>query len=167
MLVSKMNLTRNIFLGREVTRMGFLGVLRDREMENRSRGILTELSFSKSVRSIVSNLSGGQQQSVAIGRALLYVPRVVLMDEPTASLSEVAITRFQQLIQDLHQRGCAIIYISHRIPNVLQVANRIIVLKAGEVVGERLSSETTLEEIVGMMVGKKEAVSGEKGSPAN
>lgn len=156
MLAPRMNLTRNIFLGREVTTMGFMHMLKNREMERRAKGIMKELSFNKSIRNVVANLSGGQQQTVAIGRALLYKPRVVLMDEPTASLSEVAINKFQQLVEELRGKGCAIIYISHRIPNVIQITDRIMVMKAGEVVGERLSNETDLEEVIGMMVGKKE-----------
>lgn len=154
MLCPKLNIIKNIFLARELTKWSFMGKLRKRDMEKEARRVLKECGFNMSVRLRVSNLSGGQQQTVAIARALLHPPKVILMDEPTASLSEGAIDRFLNVVKELKLKGCSIIYVSHRLPTVLEVADRIIVLRGGKKVAVKQKSETSVEEIVGLMMGK-------------
>jgi len=154
MLAPNLDITKNIFLGRERTGLSFLGKLKKKEMDNEAVKVLDELGFSMPLRTRVLNLSGGQQQTVAIARALLHPPKVILMDEPTASLSVAAIDRFLQLVKDLKEKGCSIIYVSHRLPDVLEVADRIVVLRTGKMVTEKKTSETDIEEIVNYMMGK-------------
>ena len=154
MLAPNLDITKNIFLGRERTGMSFLGKLRKKEMEKEAMKVLDELGFAMPLRTRVLNLSGGQQQTVAIARALLHPPKVILMDEPTASLSVGAINRFLQLVKELREKGCSIIYVSHRLPDVLEVADRIVVLRTGRMVKEKKTSETDIGEIVHYMMGK-------------
>jgi simple sugar transport system ATP-binding protein len=154
MLAPNLDITKNIFLGRERTGLSFIGKLKKKEMDNETLKVLDELGFNMPLRTRVINLSGGQQQTVAIARALLHPPKVILMDEPTASLSVGAIDRFLQLVKGLKAKGCSIIYVSHRLPDVLEVADRIVVLRTGRMVVEKQTSETEIEEIVNFMMGK-------------
>ncbi|MCX7667975.1 MAG: ATP-binding cassette domain-containing protein [Atribacterota bacterium] len=159
MLAPNLDIVANIFLGREVTKWKVFQKLEKRKMRERAMQVLEELGIQfKSLNSLVMNLSGGQQQMVAIARALLYDPKVILMDEPTASLSVRAIEPLLQLVENLKERGCSVIYVSHRLPDVLAIANRIVVLRSGRIVAERKREETNLEEIVYFMMGldKKE-----------
>jgi ABC-type sugar transport system ATPase subunit len=154
MLTPNLDITKNIFLGRERTSLGVLGKLQKKEMDVEAKKVLAELGFKMSLRTRVGNLSGGQQQTVAIARALLHPPKVILMDEPTASLSVGAIDRFLELVKGLRDKGCSIIYVSHRLPDVLEVADRIFILRTGKKVAEKPTSETSIEEIVSLMMGK-------------
>ena len=154
MLAPNLDITKNIFLGRERTTLSVLGKLKKKEMDYEALKVLDELGFVMSLRTRVVNLSGGQQQTVAIARALLHPPKVILMDEPTASLSVGAIDRFLQRVKGLREKGCSIIYVSHRLPDVLEVADRIVVLRTGRMVAEKKTDETDIEEIVNFMMGK-------------
>ena len=154
MLAPNLDITKNIFLGREKTGLSFMGKLKKKEMDNEALNVLDELGFDMPLRTRVINLSGGQQQTIAIARALLHPPKVILMDEPTASLSVGAIDRFLQRVKGLKEKGCSIIYVSHRLLDVLEVADRIVVLRTGKMVAEKQTSETDIEEIVNFMMGK-------------
>jgi ABC-type sugar transport system ATPase subunit len=154
MLAPNLDITKNIFLGREKTGMGFMGSLKKKDMDDEALHVLDELGFTMPLRTRVVNLSGGQQQTIAIARALLHPPKVILMDEPTASLSVGAINRFLDLVKGLREKGCSIIYVSHRLPDVLEVADRIVVLRTGKMVAEKKTTETDIEEIVNFMMGK-------------
>jgi ABC-type sugar transport system ATPase subunit len=154
MLAPNLDITKNIFLGRERTTVSVLGKLQKKEMDTEARKVLADLGFKMPLRTRVGNLSGGQQQTIAIARALLHPPKVILMDEPTASLSVGAIDRFLQLVKGLRDKGCSIIYVSHRLPDVLEVADRIFILRTGRKVAEKPTTETSIEEIVNLMMGK-------------
>jgi len=154
MLAPNLDITKNIFLGRERTSLGVLGKLQKKEMDSEAKQVLAELGFTMPLHTRVGNLSGGQQQTVAIARALLHPPKVILMDEPTASLSVGAINRFLELVKGLRDKGCSIIYVSHRLPDVLEVSDRIFILRTGKKVTEKPTSETSIEEIVSLMMGK-------------
>ncbi len=155
MLAPNLDIVANIFLGREITKWGKLSKLNKKEMEKRAVDVLkNELNIDLgSLNTLVMSLSGGQQQIVAIARALLYKPKVILMDEPTASLSVRAIEPFLELVKGLREKGSSIIYVSHRLPDVLSISDRIIVLRAGRLVAERKRKDTNLEEIVNFMLG--------------
>ncbi len=157
MLAPNLDITKNIFLGHERTRR--FGLLDKKSMDIRTREGLSDLIKdlkSLNLRTLVNTLSGGQQQMVAIGRALLFNPKLVLMDEPTASLSMVAIKKTIELVFKLKKSGVSIIYISHRLTDVLSLADRILVLKTGQLVAEVKPENTSIDELVRVMVGMKE-----------
>lgn len=155
MLADNLDITKNIFLGRERTKI--LGFLDKRYMDNIANKIMSKLTTqttgteSKSVRTQVNLLSGGLQQIVSIGRAVIFKPRVLIMDEPTASLSMNAIERCISLVLDLKKSGCSIIYVTHRLIDILTIADRIVVLKAGKLVAELKPQNTSIDEMVKLM----------------
>jgi len=143
----------NMFLGRELVR----GPLRrlDREtMSAETQRLLDDLDVRiDSPRKTIRDLSGGQRQAVAIARAVHWAQRLVLMDEPTASLGVAETQRVEELIRRLRDRGTAILLISHSLDQVFGLADRICVLRRGKQVGIRTAAQTTGEEIVAMITG--------------
>jgi ABC-type sugar transport system ATPase subunit len=133
-LVNKLNVAANVFLGREVlrTKLGPFSVLDSRHMEEETQRLLDRLKIDlSSVRLDVERLSGGQRQSVAIARATAFNAKVIIMDEPTAALSVAAIGKVLDLVRELKAQGCSIIVISHRLEDIYQVSDRMIVLRHG------------------------------------
>lgn len=147
----------NLFLGREVLKpglLGALGVLAKASMRTRAIEVLTDLSVNiKDVNAPVNHLSGGQQQSVAVARAVTWADRVVIMDEPTAALGVPQTRAVLALIKRVKESGRSVVLISHSLPDVLQVADRIEVLRLGTRVAQFKTSETNEEQIVGAMTG--------------
>jgi len=154
-LVPSLSVAGNIFLGMEpVKNLLGMKILDKKRMVEESQQTITKLGMDiKSTRIKTENLSGGQRQTVAVGRAVFFKPRVVIMDEPTAALSVKGIKRVLELVKELKERGISIIFISHRLPNIFAVADRIIILRAGRRVGDRITRDTTSEEIIELMVG--------------
>jgi simple sugar transport system ATP-binding protein len=149
-LCGNLDVATNIFLGRWPTRGGFVRASR---MEAEARRILGELGVDPGiVRQPVETLSGGRQQLVAIARAVSFAPRLVVLDEPTANLSVVATGHVLDLVRELKHRGVAQIVISHRLPDIFAVADRVLVLKRGRNVGERRIRETTEDEVLTLIV---------------
>ena len=143
----------NMFLGRELVR-GPLRQLDRRRMANETQALLDELDIRiDSPRKTIRDLSGGQRQGVAIGRAVHWADRLVLMDEPTAALGVQETRRVEELILRLKERGRAIVIVSHSLDQVFRVADRICVLRRGHQVGVRRTAETTGDEIVSMITG--------------
>ena len=154
-IVPNLSIAGNIFLGREPVK-SLLGIkiLDKRKMIEQSRQAVGRLDVDiHSTRLTSGGLSGGQQQAVAVGRAIFFNPRVVIMDEPTAALSVKGIRKVLELVRELKERGISIILISHRLPNIFAVTDRIIILRTGKRVGERITKDTTPEEIIDLMVG--------------
>lgn len=153
-LIPQLDVTDNIFLGREELRRWFgIPVLHRRAMEARAQEMFQQLGLAvASVRSKVRELSGGQQQAVAIARATGFQAKLVIMDEPTANLGAPAIEKVRHSIKRLKAVGCSIIIVSHRLEDIFTVADRVVILKRGSVVGERLIAETNHEEILEMIV---------------
>lgn len=160
MLAPNLNIIKNIYLGRELTTWGFIKKLRKKQMANEVKSVLKDLGFRGSVNTNVFELSGGQQQTIAIARAILKPPKVILMDEPTASLSVGAIENFLKLVKDLKSTGSSIVYVSHRLMDVLEISDRIIVLRTGKKIAEKKKKETSLDEIVYLMMGKRNEENG-------
>lgn len=100
----------------------------------------------------VGQLSGGQQQAIAIARALLFSPRVLIMDEPTAALAVREIEHILDLIRKLRERGLIVILISHRLNDVFAVSDRIVALRSGAIVSDKLVAETTMQEVVAQIM---------------
>jgi len=154
-IVPNLSIAGNIFLGREPVK-SFLGIkiLDKRKMIEQSRQAIGRLDVDiRSTKLSSEGLSGGQQQAVAVGRAIFFNPRVVIMDEPTAALSVKGIKKVLELVRELEERGISIILISHRLPNIFAVTDRVIILRTGKRVGERITKDTTPEEIIDLMVG--------------
>jgi D-xylose transport system ATP-binding protein len=143
----------NMFLGRELVR-GPLRQLDRRRMATETRALLDELDIRiDSPRQTIRDLSGGQRQGVAIGRAVHWAERLVLMDEPTAALGVQETGRVEELILRMRERGRAIVIVSHSLDQVFRISDRICVLRRGQQVGVRTTSETTGDEIVSMITG--------------
>jgi simple sugar transport system ATP-binding protein len=147
----------NIFLGREPMKklFGFLPVIDRQKMADVARETMQKLDFHlERVDAPVVAFSGGQRQAVAIGRAMYWNARLVIMDEPTAALGVPEQRKVISLINSLKAQGKGIIFISHNLRDIFEVADRIVVFRRGENAGERIPKETTGDEIVRLMVGK-------------
>jgi ribose transport system ATP-binding protein len=156
-LARNLDVVANVFLGRERTRPVLGGALRwldERAMEAASWEILRRLKISMdSVRKPVEHYSGGQQQAVAIARAVSFNARVVIMDEPTASLAVKEVGKVLDLIVQLRAKGVSVIIISHRLQDIFAVGDRVMVLRGGQGVAVRRVAETSMDEVVRYIVG--------------
>lgn len=155
-LCGNMDVAQNVFLGRWPRRGLFID---RRKMYAQANAVLARLKVEvNSVYQKVESLSGGRQQSVAIARAISFDPKVVILDEPTANLSSAATRRVLETMTELKRQGVAQIIISHRLTDIFEVGDRIMVLKRGANVGERQISETSEEEVLELIVqGTREA----------
>jgi len=154
-LVESRDVVMNMFLGNEMTHGPFNLFLDHKGMQLEVERILEEEIHSRlpSVRQLVSRLSGGQRQAVAVGRALIRGGEIIIMDEPTAALGVEQTEEVLNLINNLRERGKTIIVISHNISQVFEIADQISVMYQGNMVGTRRTKETTRQEIVSMIVG--------------
>jgi ABC-type sugar transport system ATPase subunit len=157
-LSDNLDVGANVFLGREPmnTMLGFLPRINRPFMREAARKLLDDLDIdiSESKMSMpVGALSGGQRQAVAIARAMYWDASVLIMDEPTAALGVPEQLKVMALIRRLKKENVAVIFISHNLTDIFNVADRIMVLRRGKVAGERLTKETTDVEIVSLMVG--------------
>ena len=143
----------NVFLGRELTR-GPLRRLDRKRMATESKALIDELDVRlPSVHARVRDLSGGQRQGVAIGRAAHWARSLVLMDEPTAALGVQETRRTEELIMRMRDRGRAIMVVSHSLDQVFRISDRICVLRRGDQIGVRETAQTDGDEIVAMITG--------------
>jgi simple sugar transport system ATP-binding protein len=154
-LAENLDTVANLFLGREVCRsLGPWRVLNEAAMERRAREHLSALRVElPSLRVPVERLSGGQRQAVAIARATAFAAKLVIMDEPTASLAVAEARKVLELIRRLKEQKVAVVLISHRLQDVLEVADRIVVLNRGRVAGVLEGSTTRMEDVVALIVG--------------
>ena len=139
MLANNLAVAAHMFLGREVVRwqVGPLRLMDKRKMEAEAVSLMDRLKIDiPSVRQKVENLSGGQRQAVAIGRATAFDAKVIIMDEPTAALSVAAIDKVIDLIQQLKTQGISIIIISHRLEDIYRVGDRVMIMRHGRKVGD-------------------------------
>jgi len=147
----------NLFLGKEVLRPGLLGKLGF--LDNVAMRKQTERAFGdlgvgvQDVTAPVANFSGGQRQGVAVARAVTWASKVVFMDEPTAALGVVQTRRVLDLIMRVRERGLSVVLISHNMPEVMEVADRVEVLRLGQRVATFKRGEATMEDLVGAMTG--------------
>ena len=147
-LADNLDVVQNMFLGREIHDPLFR--LREAPMEQRTSETLKSLSVTtiRSVRQPVATLSGGQRQSVAVARAVLWNNRVVFLDEPTAALGVAQTRQVLDLVKRLAEQGLAVVLVSHNLVDVFEVASRITVLRLGRDVGVYERSKTNEQEIV-------------------
>jgi len=157
-LCDNLDVVQNMFLGREnITRIvpRLSGPLSELEMEKRSLEVLAGLQVTtiRSLRMRVASLSGGQRQSVAISRAVLWNSKIVLLDEPTAALGVAQTAQVLALIKRLRERGLGVVVITHNLHEVFEVADRIIVLRLGRRVATFERTASTPEEVVAAITG--------------
>ncbi|MFI9006193.1 ATP-binding cassette domain-containing protein [Actinosynnema sp. NPDC053489] len=146
-LCDNLDIVQNMFLGRE---RGKLGMLDEADMEQAARKTLTSLSVRtvKSVRTQVASLSGGQRQTVAIAKAVLWNSKVVLLDEPTAALGVAQTRQVLDLVRRLAEQGLGVVLISHNMNDVFEVADRIACLYLGRMAAEVNTKDVTHGQVV-------------------
>ena len=157
-LCDNMTAAANVFLSREL-RKGFgpFRVLDYAAMYKRTGELFEELKSETRPRDQVKQMSGGQRQAVAIARTLLSRARIVLMDEPTAAISVRQVAEVLNLIRRLRDQGLAIVLISHRMPDVFAVCDRIAVLRRGRKVADKPIAQSSPEEVTGLITGAIQA----------
>jgi ribose transport system ATP-binding protein len=151
-LVPDLTVAQNLSLGREISSFGFLRVA---PMRRRAESLLAELGFDLDPRKTVRDLSRAHQQMVEIAKALLSNVRLLILDEPTASLTERETQRLFALIERLRRDNVGIIYVSHRMREIKQLADRITVLRDGKLIGSRKAADVTESELLEMMTGRR------------
>ena len=153
-LCDNLTAAENVFLGRELVRsVGPMRVLDYRTMFKRAGELFAELKSETRPRDLVRRMSGGQRQAVAIARTRLSEPKIVLMDEPTAAISVRQVAEVLSLIRRLRDHGIAVVLISHRMPDVFAVADRLVVLRRGQKVADKPVTQTSPEEVTGLITG--------------
>ena len=153
-LCDNLTAAANVFLGREVRKgVGPFRILDYSTMYRRAGQIFAELKSETRPRDLVKQMSGGQRQAVAIARTRLSQAKIVLMDEPTAAISVRQVAEVLNLIRLLRDQGIAIILISHRMPDVFTVADRIVVLRRGRKVADKAIASSSPEEVTGLITG--------------
>jgi simple sugar transport system ATP-binding protein len=157
-LCDNLTAAANVFLGRELVRrvVGF-AVLDHRAMIARAAKVFAELKSETRPRDLVRRMSGGQRQAVAIARTRLTDPKIVLMDEPTAAISVRQVAEVLDLIRRLRDHGIAVILISHRMPDVFAVSDRVVILRRGRLVADKPAGQSSPQEVTGLITGAVEA----------
>ena len=150
---------QNVFLGRWLSKfsIGPLKFVDFKKMQEKSTEFFKELKSDTRPKQLVKTLSGGQKQAVALSRTRLSNPDIVLMDEPTAAISVKQVTEVLQYILKLKERNISIILISHRMMDVFEVCDRIIVLRRGIKVSDKKLKQTSPEEVTGLITGAIES----------
>jgi D-xylose transport system ATP-binding protein len=164
-LCDNLDVVQNMYLGRETHNA--VHVLREAPMEKRTRETLASLRVTtiKSIRQTVATLSGGQRQSVAVARAVMWNSKLVILDEPTAALGVAQTEQVLALVNRLAEQGLAVVLISHNLHDIFETATRITVLRLGRNAGMFVRSETTQQEVVhAITAGQPTKVSGVPGT---
>ncbi|TIT21118.1 MAG: sugar ABC transporter ATP-binding protein [Mesorhizobium sp.] len=158
-LCNNLTAAANVYLGRELRRgLGPLRILDYAAMYKRAGQIFAELKSETRPRDLVKQMSGGQRQAVAIARTMLSQAKIVLMDEPTAAISVRQVAEVLNLIRHLRDQGIAVVLISHRMPDVFDVADRVIVMRRGRKVADKTIASSSPEEVTGLITGAIEQV---------
>jgi simple sugar transport system ATP-binding protein len=156
-LAPHLSVAANLYLGREIFKggiLGRLGILSTGKMAQVARASLSEIGLSTVRAEVpVANLSGGERQAVAIARAVVWAKKLILLDEPTNHLGVKEVAEVLRLIRSVQQRGISVIMISHTLPHVMEVTDRIVVLRLGRVVSEHVTGDVTMERLVSDMTG--------------
>lgn len=148
------NIAQNIFLGREPVKNG-LGTVDAKKMMNDSRTLLKRLEVALDPKCMVRDLSVAQQQMVEVVKALSIKTKILIMDEPTSSLTQNEIDRLFTIVRSLKADGISIIYISHRMEEIFEIGDRVTVMRDGKYIGTVPVAETNMNDLIAMMVGRK------------
>lgn len=151
-LVKELTVGENIFLGREPSKFG---VINWSELYHRATKLLQDLRLPIDPRTPVGNLGIGQQQLVEIAKALSQSAKILVLDEPTAALTESEVETLFSILEDLKRRGVGMIYISHKLGEVFRMSDRITVLRDGRTVGTNQTADLTIEKVIALMVGRE------------
>ena len=160
-LADNLTAAANIFLGRE--KLTPYGVLDYQGMYKKAGELFAELKSETRPRDLVRRMSGGQRQAVAIARTRLSNPKIVLMDEPTAAISVRQVAEVLALIHRLKEQKIAVILISHRIPDIFAVCDRLVVLRRGRKVADKRIADSSPEEVTGLITGAIRSAEGGDG----
>ncbi|WP_340115325.1 ATP-binding cassette domain-containing protein [Pelagibius sp. 7325] len=156
-LCDNLTAAANVYLGRELTKtIGPFHLLNYKAMYQRAGELFAELKSETRPRDLVRRMSGGQRQAVAIARTRLSDPKIVLMDEPTAAISVRQVAEVLNLIRRLRDHGIAVVLISHRMPDVFAVCDRIVVLRRGHKVADKPIGNSSPEEVTALITGALE-----------
>ncbi|MGQ9628254.1 MAG: sugar ABC transporter ATP-binding protein [Anaerolineae bacterium] len=151
-LMPNLTVAENVFIGREPNTAGFV---RWDELQRQTKELTDKLGIDLPPTAVVRSLSVAQQQMVEIAKALSIKARIIIMDEPTSALTEREVAHLFSIMRTLKAQGLGIIFISHRIEEVFEIADRITVLRDGRYVGTVNTKETKIEQVIGMMVGRE------------
>lgn len=158
-LCNNLTAAANVFLGREVRKgVGPFSILDYTQMYKRAGELFAELKSETRPRDLIRQMSGGQRQAVAIARTMLSQAKVVLMDEPTAAISVRQVAEVLNHIKHLRDQGVAIVLISHRMPDVFSIGDRVVVLRRGRKVADKRIKDSSPEEVTGLITGAIEQV---------
>lgn len=153
-LCDNLTAASNVFLGRELKRrIGPFKVLNYKAMYKRSAELFAELKSDVRETDLVKKMSGGQRQAVAIARTRLSDAKIVVMDEPCAAISVRQVAEVLELIRTMKAHGQAVIMISHRMPDIFSVCDRVVVMRRGEKVADKLIKDSSPEEVTGLITG--------------
>ena len=158
-LAENLDAYSNIFLGREKTKpfLGFIKVLDHDFMREESKKVLNRLEIEiPSLHNQIKTLSGGQRQAVAICRSIYWNAKLLIMDEPTAALGVHEQSKVLDLVRLLRSHNIPIIIISHQLYDIFSVTDRLVIMRRGKKVAERITKDTTPEEVVGLITGSEE-----------
>jgi D-xylose transport system ATP-binding protein len=150
----------NIFLGRELIRrrLGVVRVLDEKAMERAAKETVEKIHIRMpSVRVPVRQLSGGQRQAVALARAMYFRARLLLLDEPTAALGPKETRSFQDVIQQFLDQGATVIIVTHSLPQVMELADYVVVMRAGQAISAQPVADTSERDLLELMVGMEES----------
>jgi len=158
-LAENLDVFSNIFMGREKTKrfLGLIPVLDHQTMHDESKKVLDRLEIEiPSLRNLIKTLSGGQRQAVAIGRSIYWNAKLLIMDEPTAALGVAEQRKVLDLVRLLRSQNIPIIVISHQMYDIFSVTDRLVVMRRGKKVAERITKQTNTDEVVGLITGSEE-----------
>jgi len=158
-LAENLDVFSNIFMGREKTKrfLGLIPVLDHDTMHAESKKVLNRLEIEiPSLRKLIKTLSGGQRQAVAIGRSIYWNAKLLIMDEPTAALGVQEQRKVLDLVRLLRSQGIPVIIISHQMYDIFAVTDRLVVMRRGKKVAERITKETNTDEVVSLITGAEE-----------
>ena len=154
-LVPYMNVSENIYLGKEDLISERFGVLNRRKMENETNKLLNSINLNLNPNEIAKGLGIAKQQLLSIAKAIFRKAKVIIMDEPSAVLTTKEFEYLLELIRGLKSEGIAIIYISHRIEEIFQIADRVTILRNGKLIGTNKINDIDIDQLIKMMVGRR------------